>query len=423
VDRFAEHKARPLAEHLDDYRRFLTAKGDTAEYVAKTHYRAKSVLEGCGFTGLDDIDAAAVAEFVAGLRSKGRPRLPLDLRKEEHTRAELVAVLGVSKDGVRRILRAAGLTGAGKGRARRYSRDTVLALQDRLCRGTGPATCNHYLHAVKGFTRWLAEMRPPRLPFDPLAGLHGQNAKVDVRRLRRALRPDVFSRFIEATAAGKPFRGLTGADRLVLYTLAANTGFRAHELASLTPASFALDATPPTVTVEAAYSKHRRKDVQPLRADVAELMRGYTAGRPRKSLLWPGTWVKVAAEMLRVDLTAAGISYLDDDRRYFDFHAMRGQFISMLAANGVHPKVAQILARHATVNLTMNFYTHLDVLDVTGALDKLPPVAGNVAQETEKFSPRPKIFSHPAGVESEGADSDCEDKAQTRRADGKAEAV
>jgi hypothetical protein len=52
-----------------------------------------------------------------------------------------------------------------------------------------------------------------------------------------------------------------------------------------------------------------------------------------------------------------------------------GQFISMLAAKGVHPKVAQVLARHLTITLTMDYYTHLDVLDVTGALDKLPGVA------------------------------------------------
>jgi integrase len=420
-DRFAEHRARPAPDHLDDYRRHLTAKGDTAEYVAKTCYRAKAVLDGCACRTLDDIDATAVAEFIAGLRTKGRPRLPLD--RDEYTRAELIALLGVHKDSVAPMLRAAGLDGTGNGSARRYSRETVAALQDRLCRGAGPATCNHYLHAVKGFTRWLAEARPPRLPFDPLAGLHGQNADVDVRRRRRALRPEAFARFIDATAAGKPFRGLTGADRLVLYTLAANTGFRAHELASLSPSSFALDARPPTVTVEAAYSKHRRKDVQPLRADVAKLMRGYTSGRPRKAPLWPGTWANRAARMLRTDLTAAGIPYRDEDGRVFDFHAMRGQFISMLAANGVHPKVAQILARHSTITLTMDFYTHLDVLDVAGALDKLPPVAGNVAAETEKISPRPKIFSHPAGVEIEGPDSDFEGKARARRSDVEAEAV
>ena len=190
-----------------------------------------------------------------------------------------------------------------------------------------------------------------------------------------------FARFIEATAAGTPFRGLTGPDRLVLYTLAANTGLRAGELASLTPGSFNLTAFPATVTVEAAYSKRRRKDVQPLRPDVADMMRDHLKGCPKGKPVWPGTWHSRAAEMLRQDLAAAGIPYQDEAGRFFDFHAMRGQFISLLAASGVHPKVAQVLARHSTITLTMDYYTHLDVLDVTGALAKLPGLTAQAQSE------------------------------------------
>src|SRR5439155_21499853 len=94
-----------------------------------------------------------------------------------------------------------------------------------------------------------------------------------------------------------------------------------------------------------------------------------------------GKWHEKAAEMVRVDLDAAGIPYVDDAGRYFDFHALRGQFISMLAAAGVHPKVAQVLARHSTITLTMDYYTHLDVLDVAGALDKLPALPGQQKAE------------------------------------------
>ena len=42
-----------------------------------------------------------------------------------------------------------------------------------------------------------------------------------------------------------------------------------------------------------------------------------------------------------------------------DFHAVgRHSFISHLAAGGVHPKTAQVLARHSTIMLTMDRYTH-----------------------------------------------------------------
>lgn len=89
--------------------------------------------------------------------------------------------------------------------------------------------------------------------------------------------------------------------------------------------------------------------------------------------------------MVRIDLAAAGLPYRDEGGRYFDFHATRGQFISMLAAGGVHPKVAQILARHSTIVLTMDAYTHLDVLDVAGALDKLPPLPNGKTSRKARY--------------------------------------
>jgi integrase len=374
LDPFADHRHRPLAEHLADFGRYLDAKGNTADHVARTVSRCRAVLEGCRFEHADDLRASAVVEFLGGLRDRGAERVELPASKQKFTKAELVAVVGVHPGSVARMLRCHGVGGKGKGKARRYPRATVEALQECLCRGTGAATRNHYLTAVKGFTRWLA--RDNRIAADPLAHLSRQNAEADIRRRRRALREEVFAGFIEATAAGRPFRGLSGPDRLALYTLAANTGFRAGELASLTPRSFDLDADPPTVAVQAGYSKHRREDVQPLRVDMARLMREYLAGRPPDRPLWPGGWKEDAAEMLRADLEAAGIPYQDEAGRYFDFHAMRGQFISLLAAKGVHPKVAQVLARHSTITLTMDYYTHLDVLDVTGALAKLPGVHG-----------------------------------------------
>ena len=46
------------------------------------------------------------------------------------------------------------------------------------------------------------------------------------------------------------------------------------------------------------------------------------------------------------------------DGLYFDFHALRHQAGTLLAASGVHPKVAQSIMRHSDINLTMSLYTH-----------------------------------------------------------------
>jgi integrase len=377
VDPFAEHRSRPLPEHLEDFRRYLAAKGNTGEYCQKIASRARVVLDGCRFRKIEDLQPSAVLEFLADLRfSAARPTLHPE--QEWYTVDEVAALLAIQPKSVRRIVFIGLLPGPQvdrqADRPQRLHRDSVAALIDRRCQGLSIGTSNGYLAAIKRFSKWLWKDR--RAPLDALAHLSRMNAEVDQRHPRRALRAEQFDRFVDATAAGKAYRGLSGSDRLVLHTLAANTGLRAKELANLEPASFDLASDPPTVRVEAAYSKHRRQDIQQLRPDVAEMMRQYLAGKPARAKIWPGSWQRAAAEMLRIDLAAAGICYQDDSGRYFDFHAMRGQFISLLAANGVHPKVAQTLARHSTITLTMDYYTHLDVLDVTGALEKLPLLGG-----------------------------------------------
>jgi hypothetical protein len=143
------------------------------------------------------------------------------------------------------------------------------------------------------------------------------------------------------------------------------------------------------VTVKAADSKHKREDVLPLHAELAAKLREWM---PADGLLWPGSWHQRGSEMIQADLAAARAAWIDevkpeeraererssrlmytDERgRVFDFHALRGQFVSNLARAGVHPKVAQQLARHSTINLTMGSYTHLDTEDLAGALKALP---------------------------------------------------
>jgi integrase len=172
----------------------------------------------------------------------------------------------------------------------------------------------------------------------------------------------------------------------MLYTLAAYVGFRASELASLTAESFDLESDPPSVTVEAAYSKRRRRDCQPLRQDIADSFRQWLEGKPAGQLLWPGGWWRHGGKMVRVDLKAARIPYRDEHGRVFDFHALRHQFISSLAAAGVHPKICQALARHSTITLTMDNYAHVALYDQTAALEALPSI--------QPASPKESLAAH-----------------------------
>ena len=167
---------------------------------------------------------------------------------------------------------------------------------------------------MKGFGNWLVKAR--RLERSPFAHLSKLNGKVDVRVERRALEYEELPRLIEASEQSKKkFRGLTGPDRSALYTLAVMTGFRAKELASLTASSFDFRANPPTVTVEAKNEKSGRGATLPLHPFAADKVVTWLKSRPQSSAepitkplvetLWPGTWSKKAAEMLRRDMGEA----------------------------------------------------------------------------------------------------------------------
>ena len=236
--------------------------------------------------------------------------------------------------------------------------------------GLALQTAHHYLRAVKQFSRWLH--RDGRTPADALAHLQGYNASTDRRHERRALNPDELARVIDAAECGPVVLGMSGPDRAMLYRVAAGTGFRAGELASLTPDSFDVDANPPTVTVRAAYSKRRRDDVQPIRPDLAELLRPWLAGKPVGCPVFD--LPDKTAKMLRSDLDAAGVPYADAAGRVVDFHALRHTFITAVVNSGASVKVAQELARHSTPTLTIGRYAHARLHDLTRALDALPCV-------------------------------------------------
>src|SRR5262249_21142247 len=138
-------------------------------------------------------------------------------------------------------------------------------------KGRSIATANYYLTALKGFTRWLWKDR--RINADPLAGLAKlANAETDVRHARRELSPDEFSFLLGSTRrSARAFRYLSGPDRFALYLTAAGTGLRTAELASLTPGSFDLAATPPVVRLQSAYAKNRKEAELPLAAEVADV--------------------------------------------------------------------------------------------------------------------------------------------------------
>jgi len=131
-----------------------------------------------------------------------------------------------------------------------------------------------------------------------------------VRRKRRALSPDKFSRLLESARTSEvEIQCYDGETRSRIYLLSYLTGLRRAEIASLTPTSFDLEGDPATLTIEALNSKHRRKDILPLHPDLVRVLPGWLEGIPADQPLFPRLAKRRTWLMVKKDLERAGIPY------------------------------------------------------------------------------------------------------------------
>ena len=237
--------------------------------------------------------------------------------------------------------------------------------------GIGPQTFNYYLQAVKQFCTWLVADR--RASENPLAHVHAINARLDRRHDRRAFELDELRRLLQTTHKGPERFGATGPERSMVYRFAAETGLRAGEVRSLTASSFDFDRR--IVTVRAAYSKGRREDILPLRPETAKELQNFLHSKTPNSPAFQMPSRRNLSSAMQADSADAGIPYVDDAGRYADFHSLRHTTASLLAAAGVHPKVAQAIMRHSDINLTMARYTHVFKGQESSAVAALPDLS------------------------------------------------
>jgi integrase len=312
IDRYKEHRKRPLAEHIEDFEQSLLAKGGTAKNAKQVKTRVKRIFEECKFTFWDDIQASKVQHAVSGLR-----------KQVEVVKTEVIGGEKVKKKELKDL---------GEISAQTY---------------------NFYLKAVKQFCKWMVQ--DGRASESPVEHLQTINVRADRRHDRRALELDEIRKLLEATKAAPMRFGMTGHQRATLYRLAIETGLRANELRSLTASSFDFENC--SVMVEAAYSKNRKQSILPLRKDTAAELQSFMAGKLPNVQMF--NMPEKTAEMLKADLEAVKIPYVDDAGRYCDFHSLRHSTGSLLVASGAHPKVVQSIMRHSDINLTMSRYTHI----------------------------------------------------------------
>ena len=172
------HESRPWSDHLADFQKSLLAKGGSQKHAQVTTYRVKRVFELAKLTRISELSLSKAEES-------------LQLLRDDDSNQE---------------------------------------------------TLNHYIRAVKAFSRWL--WKDGRTREHLLAHLSTSSSEDDRRYVRRALTPEEAARLVEAAEAGPVVMGMSGEDRAMLYLLALGTGFRANkELRPLTPERFALTQT------------------------------------------------------------------------------------------------------------------------------------------------------------------------------------
>src|SRR4030042_5634646 len=137
VDRYKEHRMRPLVEHLADFEQSLSAKGNTTKHTEQVVSRVRKIIEGCKFRTWTDISASKLQYYLADLRNGS-----------ENISAQ---------------------------------------------------TFNFYLQNIKQFCKWMVQ--DGRASESPLQHLKGLNVRTDRRHDKRALEPDEVRRLLETTTA------------------------------------------------------------------------------------------------------------------------------------------------------------------------------------------------------------------------------
>lgn len=139
----------------------------------------------------------------------------------------------------------------------------------------------------------------------------------------------------------------------------------------MTRQSLRLDDKDSLVIVEAAFSKHRRRDVVRLTKSLLPVLRAWLSGIPAEQAIFPRLAKRKSHKMIRFDLEAAGIDYKTPDGKFKVWHALRHAFITRAWKSNAKANVVKDLARHSDIRQTLA-YSHTTEIDLRNAVDNIP---------------------------------------------------
>ena len=241
------------------------------------------------------------------------------------------------------------------------------------CSGLGcvsRSTVNKEVAALKSCLKWAEEHniieRNPMACIRPLPIKKHERAK-----RRRSLTPEEVAKLLD------PKNSINGLDLIIATFL--GTGLRRGELAELTWGDLNLESETPTITVRSEVSKNGDEAILPVPQPLAKRLQQYRAQVERRSrfrrqvmpdrVFMSRKGGSIYGTLLRRFYGAVKRSGIDPTG--VDLHSLRKTYVSELARKGVPVKVAQQLARHKSITVTLDIYAEVFPCDLVDGIKTL----------------------------------------------------
>lgn len=311
IDPAAAVQSQALSRHIDDWRDALKARGRSAQHVREVVAKVRRVCDECGFSRYEHLVTGRVAieRWIASVRVPAPDGPDLSAR-----------------------------------------------------------TVNGHTAALLQFGAWMVSAHRavvmPSIERSPL------EAKRDRRRERFSMGPAGLQKLIDTTQTkGVERGGMSGHDRVTLWWFATETGFRASELARVTPAGLQKHEDLLLVTIPA--SKAGGAVTQPIvtKALIRRVLDQARMLAPA-ARLWPVRvrGASTTVDALRADMADAGLPVQDERGRVYDMHSLRCELAAGVLERNPANNAAKGAMRHSSIDLTLNTYAPAKLREIVAAL-------------------------------------------------------
>ncbi len=338
----------PIQKHIDDYIKHLSDESRATKHISERKRVLNSILSNCKIQTLNDLTSDKITTYLRELKKKRTKKQEAD--------------------------------------------------QDAPTEASAGTKTQHR-RAIHAFAEWCLHTSPKRLTENPISSVPKPNGTP--KRLRRAESEQNLKRLLKV-ASKRPLieaqtvkinRGkngkkqvvanlkpktikrleMVGRERALLYETAIKTGLRQSELRRLQVKDFNLTANNPSFCVQASHNYKNKTVIQlPLSKDHAKKLSSWIKDT-KKNLNDRVFYVpQDANKPFKSDLKAAEIDYLNEEGKYFDFHALRYCTDTYLNKAGVPIAVIMLFMRHKNVKLSMLTYNDPKFQETRKALKHLP---------------------------------------------------